>query len=401
MRKPAIFLMVLYAFCLSSCHFGHSAEEIMNKYSNVERNIEFRFSAPVPGGQTRVELVDQGLNGISARWTQDESIALFDFGAVFVEPTNAIKLGFEEDEDDVVGVDYASFSGEAKAKMGENVFDGKPFALMFPYKKFADKAATTTAVELDFTGQDGTLGVMKENFLYAWGYAYGECEDAVVNLKENQGGCSSNQDWHSHSSGADEILLDNKMSIIRFSLIAGTEYDGDTVWSCLTEYLAAKNLVIDQIVIKNDTSVVSTGFSKAKVNLQTGDVTPGDYAADELIVKVSQPLVEIEEKDATPNSFAVNAEKVAWGTTFYLAIPCTTYGRLELYPNLTITTKHKSTGEPGITYYGALTSKRIKEGDYYMTAPIKVVDNKLKLQEEANIYLYYHSSFVFAVEDIY
>ena len=48
----------------------------------------------------------------------------------------------------------------------------------------------------------------------------------------------------------------------------------------------------------------------------------------------------------------------------------------------------------GPTYFGAITTKTVKEGDYYMTAPVVMLDDETKLQEEAKIYLYYHSSFV-------
>jgi len=405
MCKPALLLLALTPFCFTSCHFGRSAEEIMNEYSDVERTIEFRFQSPTPGGSTRVNMEDLGLDGISARWEGDESIALFDFGEVFTEPTNAIKLGYDKDEDDVEGIDFASFTGEAKAKMGENVFDGKNFALMFPYKSFADKPATSTSVNLDFTGQDGTLLVLRKNFLYAWGGAYGECEDAVVTLLENQGGCSSNQDWHSHVTGSEDIVLDNKMSIIRFSMIAGNitpnGTTNDTTWECLTSYLKARNLKIDEVVVKSDS--LSTPFSQASVDLRSGQVRSGENSIYQLSVKPvsSNSWKEIEEKDATPVSKAVDAEKVAWGTTFYLSVPCTLLGSLSFMPTLTINTRNITTGEPGTTYYGALSYKRLKEGDYYMTAPIKVFDSMVKVQEEAQIYLYYHSSFVFDVDDIY
>ena len=56
----------------------------------------------------------------------------------------------------------------------------------------------------------------------------------------------------------------------------------------------------------------------------------------------------------------------------------------------------------GPTYFGALSNKTVREGDYYMTAPVVMLDDETKLQEEAKIYLYYHSSFVWDTPiDIY
>ncbi len=402
MCKPALLLIALTTLCFSSCHFGHSAEEIMNKYKDVERDLEFTFVAPTPGGSTRVTMVDNGLGGVATRWEDIDAIALFDFGLVFVEPTTAISLGYDKDEDDIHGVDFASFKGQAKAKMGENVFDGKDFALMYPYGKFGNCPATSSTVELDFVGQDGSLDLLRKEFLYAWGMAFGKCEDAVVTLYENQAGCSSDQEWHAHESGSEEIILDNKMAIVRFSMIGGdVSFEGDTTWKCLTEFLADKGLLIDKVIISGDS--LSIPFSKATVNLHDGKVTPSPTASRSLTVtkNPSYPFVEIPKEEATPESYAPNAKKVAWGTSFYLSIPCTMQGVLPFTPILTIHTIDARSGKAGTTYYGSLSHKVLKEGDYYMTAPIKVVDSKVKLQESAQIYLYYHSSFVFDIDAIY
>lgn len=392
MIKPVTLIFAATAFCFSSCQFGHSAEEIMNKYSDVERNIEFTFSSPTPGGTTRVSMTDNGLEGVATSWENSDAIALFDFGEVFVEPTNAISLAYDKGETSSAGLSVASFKGEAKAKMGENVFDGKEFALLYPYSKFADKEGSTESVDLDFTGQDGILSTLSEKYLYAWGGVYGECSDAVVTLKENQSSCSSNQDWHNHETGSETIVLDNKMCIIRFSMVSP---DGK---QSLTDYLKANNLELDQIVVECDET--STPFSKATVDLKTGEVKAAEDASCSLTVEVGTALTEITEEDATPVSLASDADKVAWGTTFYLAVPCTESGSLLFYPVLTIKTK-TAAGASGTTYYGSLASKTLKEGDYYMTAPIQVSDNKMNMQEDAQIFLYYHSSYVFDIVDIY
>ena len=117
---------------VSSCHFGHSAEDILNKYNDVPRDLTFRFQASGPGGQTRVILEDEELNGVRSTWEKEDQVALFDFGQVFVttnggKSNSALVLNYKEhaDENPDDGIDFAVFAGQALAKMGDDVFNGK------------------------------------------------------------------------------------------------------------------------------------------------------------------------------------------------------------------------------------------------------------------------------------
>ena len=407
MRKPVLLLTVVGGLSLSSCQFGDSAEEMMTKYNDVERELSFSFSSYGPGASTRINMTDGGLTGLSTKWDGSESLALFDFGQCFREPTTPVNMAFASDEEDLKDLDFAQFTGSAKAKMGENVFNEKSFALVYPYGRFKYLSNTETSVSLDFTGQDGTLLTLQDNFVYAWGSVKGICEDAEVTLYEGQAGCSSDLDWHSHETMSENIILDNKMCIIRFSLIGGTiaaKADGtgyDTAWSCLTDYLASQStkLSISSIDVQN-TEEYASGFSKVSVDLHTGLVTSDEEAANVLTVTRRQPFREISYDLREANTADIDeADQWAWGTTFYLSVPCPMLTTLPFHPLLTIHTVDDS-GNPGTTYYGALSTKKLREGNYYMTAPIKVYDSKMKLQEEAKIYLYYHSSYVFDTHDI-
>lgn len=393
MFKYPIGVFALFSFCVCSCHFGDSAEDMVNKYNNVERDMTFTLSADQPGGTaTRVQITDQELSGVKSLWEQSgEAIAVFDFGEVFTMTNGstakqALCLAYEEDvTPDDYGIDYAKFksSGRTRAKMGETAANAKNFALMYPYGKFAGQPCSATSVDMSFEGQTGRLNEtgetnIEKNYFYAWGYALGTCNDGEVDLIEGQEQCSSNLPWHGH--GGEKIILDNKMAIIRFSLVGGETNNLKT----LSEFLGSEKVAY--IDIENTEDDVP-GFSKAKVDLRTGLVTAADGALKVLRVTPGEnQFKQITKEHATP-SYA-GGPGVAWGSTFYLAVPCPKNKVLPFHPLLTIHT----TG--GKVYYGSLQSKDIKEGDYYMTAPIRVFNNEVEIDDQAQIYLYYHSSYV-------
>lgn len=383
---------------------------MVNKYKNVERDMTFNFMASQPGGSTRVYMTDEELNGIDSKWENSDAIAVFDFGKVFTgtnggNSKNALALKYKEanDENPSDGIDYAKFEGKARAEMGEYPVNGENFALMFPYKKFADKPCGSISLTMDFETQDGTLDKLRKEFMYAWGFTLGICEDAEVILQEAQAGCSSGLSWHGH--GGDKIILDNKMSIIRFSMIAGTaNVQGDTVWETLDSYLKKQKLEVSRIEIDNHAGA-AVPISKADIDLNSGRVTPSEYGSSSLSVVApggaGLTFKEIREEEATPTTVG-GTERVAWGSTFYLSVPCPSNRQLDYKPYLTIYTQssidHKTVqGCP--VFVGSLERKTIKEGDYYMTAPIRVIDNKVQIVENAKIYLYHHSSYTWTDDE--
>lgn len=388
---------------VSSCHFGHSAEDILNKYNDVPRDLTFRFQASGPGGQTRVILEDEELNGVRSTWEKEDQVALFDFGQVFVttnggKSNSALVLSYKEhaDENPDDGIDFAVFAGQALAKMGDDVFNGKSFALVYPAKAVQDESCASTEVNFSFVGQDGSLEGLQKNYLCAWGCATGICADKVVTLYEGQTSCSSNLPWHAHLAGGEDIVLDNKMCIIRFSMVIGKVYAGDpdTTWMTLQQYLNTQNLEIASIDVAN-INPNQPGISEANLLLQTGELVLSQAADSFVTVVPLDTLKEIRQENATPVSYEAGAERVAWGSTFYLSVPCPEKTKLDFHPLLTVKTRSKEDRlTMGPTYFGAITTKTVKEGDYYMTAPVVMLDDETKLQEEAKIYLYYHSSFV-------
>ena len=353
---------------------------------------------------------DQELNGVRSLWEDTDVISLFDFGQVFVTTngggTKALAMKYDEYADDNINdyIDYACFVGQGSAKMGEDVFNSKPFALTYPAARFGDKPCSSTSAQMDFRAQDGTLFTIGKLYQYAWGSATGICKNEMVKLYENQSDCSSNLYWHSHAYGSETIVLDNKMCVVRFSMICGKPAGAaqDTVWTTLQDYLKSHHLEIASIDVSN-LNQREPGIAAAELNLQTGLVTPTVGADTFLTILPNDTLREIKQENATPDSYAPDAKKVAWGSTFYVAIPCPLNLKLDIRPLITVRTQsNEDHHTAGPTYFGSVSSKQVKEGDYYMTAPIIMVDDRVRMAEDAKIYLYYHSSYVWDTPiDIY
>lgn len=411
MCKNSLFLALVISFVtLTSCHFGSKSEDMLEELRKKEYNVTFSFSAPVPGAteQTRVGMKDRGLLGVESRWEGNEQLALFDLDQVFVSTnqgggSSAVMMKYQKAVDtedhpfyDTLAIDYAEFEGNARVK-GELKFENKRFALAFPGSAFGNLDCHSTSAELSFEGQSGTLDNIKANQLFAWGMSLGKLEnEKEVELSEGQGACSSNLQWHSHVYGNEKIILDNKMSIIRFSMIYGQVSNvTDTTWMTLQDYLDTQNWQISSIEVA-DMDTISPLLSPVNLNLTSGEVSRvrplanGERAS--LHVTPIGKLPEIKKENATPAVIG-GSEGIAWGTTFYLSIPCPLNKSLPIHPLVTVSIVDAS-GKAVKNLYGSLERKVLKEGDYYMTAPIKLFDDQVKLQEDIKIFLYYHSSFV-------
>lgn len=421
-RTGVSLLTIFMAIGLSSCHFGDTVEEMINKDKDVARDITFKFDAVKPGGSgTRVTLVDDELLGVTARWEETDEIALFDFGNVFViDPEtnlaspNAISLAYDTDADNhdmndngLDDIDDATFSGEAKSKMGNGVWNKQKFALFYPYAKVQNLSCAATDVTLDFTGQNGGLGNLAKKYLYAWGIAIGECNDGIVTMTDamkshttNNPGPDDpicNEEWHNHAMFAGEhILLDNKMAIMRMSFING----GKT----LAEHLAEpdKNLEISYIEIEN-LDATQPDFTRVVLSLSNGSIVPATGATNKLQIgdEINPAVIaSIEQDHGTPGQIG-GQDHVSWGSSIYVAIPCPETVEGDWFrPIITIHTKVKGSSQEGPSYFAMLGAHNIKEGDYYMTSAITASPSSDDLQVQETIFLYYHSAYVWDT-DIY
>jgi len=391
--------------CLCACHFGRSAEEMMNEYNDIERDLLFTMSASGPDGSTssRTSMVDNQIYGIETRWSEGDAVAIFDFGKVFYDGKDEADgsplvpcLSFDENDDNNVsdGSDDAVFTGVIHSKMGEKTTNGKSFAIVQPYNKMMLYYSDETDVTLDFTGQDGSLSNIALKYQYAWGMGKGVCENGVVTLTDMMPNC--NVDWHDHAVG-DRVVLDNKMAVIRFSVLyQPTDDDGIKIGQPyeLSKYLAENDLTVSYIDVENMDE--SDGFTAANLNLTSGIISAAPGAATTIRLESTEGYLTL--KDIAKEDGIVGAGDVrCWGTTFYLAVPCPTNGILPLHPMVKIHTcdvrTHVASDK---VFYGTLSTHIIKEANYYMSSPIITVDNKVHLEESAKLFLYYHSSFVWA-----
>lgn len=427
-NKKALLLMVAAGVGLSSCHFGDSAEDMLNKYNNVERDIAYSLNVSKPGG-TRVSLTDQDLNGVNARWELSDRIAMFDFGDVFcIDPeTNlnsplAVPLKYEKDANDLhAGGDaaYYQFGTRVRSKIGNGQWNAKKFVLFYPYGHVANMScnATGTSVTLDFTQQTGKLMRTSEtdnsrniadNYLYAWGFCEGKCEDAVVTLTDKMVSHDANnvaadapvcnQEWHEHAKFAGEqVLLDNKMAIVRLSFVRDASHSLGKYLEGLT-YNDINNYKIKCITIENQ-EVNAPSFSAVNMNLKTGKVSPASGAYTKIVIE--NPYInEIAQEYGTPSSIG-GQDHVSWGSTLYVALPVPENSLEKWFrPIITIeTVSNDSNGQKeGPTYFALLAGHDIKEGDYYMTSAITVSPSSDDLQVQESIFLYYHSAYVWDKE---
>lgn len=386
---------------LSSCHFGRSAEEMMNEYNDVERDLQFVLSSSNPDGSTsRASLADNQLLGLTSNWTSGDQLAIFDFGNVFYDgedESNGSPLvpnllyDKADDEDPTDDIDYGIFKGTIHSKMGEKTANSKEFAFVYPYKNFSLCYSDETQVDLDFNGQDGSLGLLAFQYQYAWGYAKGVCEGGVVTFEDAIKNC--NTDWHAH--GGDCIILDNKMAIIRFSVLY-QQTDEDGVYQgqpySLSQFLRESDLKVHHIEIENLDD--EYGFTSAKLLLASGNVLPDGSASNIMQLSSTEgylTLSEITKENAIEGAKGV----LCWGTTFYIAVACPNNATLALHPMVKIyTCDAKTNSVTDQVFYGILSTHIIKEGNYYMSSPIITVNSKAHLVESAKLFLYYHSSFV-------
>lgn len=396
-----------FSLVLSACHFGNTAEEMFHKYNDVERDITYVMDIAAPGGGTRVELTDYGLEGINSRWTED-NLGLFDFGEVFCvdvesgESPDAICLEQEEESDETQGgirldIDYAPFKGKARSKIGTGFGNKEPFSVVYPYKICAGASCASTEILLNYDGQVGDLKVIADNFLYAWGYCQGVCADATVTIKENMATNMCNQqEWHTHSPGG-SVILDNKMALMRWSFVIN---DGEIV--SLSSYLQKSNLFLSSMTIENmggsyytdglDTIKASfrpQNFTQGVLNLKTGIVAESGNK----YMSMSPSMIEV-----TPESeMAVTSGGITvWGSTMYLAVPCPAEDKprtIIFHPYITVRTL-KQDGSAGPNYYGSLEAKRLYEGDYYISNKIELHSDKTMVNDRASLFLYHNSSFI-------
>lgn len=417
---------------LTSCHFGDIDDVRPKDYADVTRDFEVRLAAITPSGgeATRTTLTDLFTNGLLATWDSDESIALFSDQIQEGEPAIRLTGSGTDDEGTAFTPTYFStFTGKGKLKVANsnitkpdkdgNIFwnwqNREEFYLAYPYDRFPAEETNNgqnTSVTLDFTGQDGTLETLGQNYQYAWGFtkglAQGHVSFGTLDLVDDMGGkCNipqgaSYENAHKNHNQAQNngVVLDNKMSVIRFCLVHTDE--NTKVVSSFDEYLSSKSgYQITKIILSEETADDDVLYNKASLTLNDGSVAGSGKGN---IVIENPNGIELTDipKTYDSNITPVLGNELSWGSAFYVAIPVPDATKVyDCHLEIHVTGNGITEDEVAGIYYANFRNRTFKEGNYYMTAPIDCSKREqASIENEIRIYLYHNSSLVYDVEDI-
>lgn len=395
-------LFVISVSILTACHFGEGDDELKG-LAGKTRLLNYNVNLALPSltiSDTPIE--DMGPAGLNVNWTKDVEIAVM--GQEFVSlpdslgesssqlPTKLIYASYTGPQSSVVD-NYTqlsfSFSQYAKHSIGEEYATLVNF--VYPYRAVIDKQGTplsadTELIPFDFTGQDGLLSTIRDKYYVGLGRARGVCYKSDVMLRDS----SSCQAGHDHRTGGmDRVLLDSKMAVIRLSLVVPAQED-----FTLLEFLQGKNMsgqmyYIDRIELSNYNAEAS-GFNHASLNLNTGWMQSQKKSLRYLSISDENHFwkhPQIRKEDAQTVLELGGDTDTSWGTSVYVAVPCTDDGILDMDPRIVVYVSQSGTTSSTITqYYGAVETVKLQEGCYYITTPIKLYSSKEKLKEPAKIY---------------
>lgn len=410
---------------LTSCHFGDIDDVRPKDYADVTRTFEISLDAITPSGTgtTRTVMIDQFTDGLEALWKDGDQIAMFSAAIDDEQNNHPIILtgGGSDPESQPTGMEYLSwapFTGKGKLKVANNTktIDGQEYwdetkaqaeyKLLYPGDKFKDLAADTASVRLDFKGQDGNLQTLAQNYEYAWarakGIAQGHVSFGTLKLIDNTKdycnipNAATYADAHKNHDQAQNggVVMDNKMSVIRFCLVHKDETTNET--TSFRQYLEAANggYQVTKITLIEETGGVL--YSSASLNLKDGKVSGS--TSEDIVIENANGITLKE----IPNTGSNIGNELSWGSAFYVAIPVP--NNQDVYDcrlEIQVTSKNSAEDNVAGLYYANFKNRTFKEGNYYLTAPIDcskkeqaAIDNPIK------IYLYHNSSLVYDVEEI-
>lgn len=366
-------MAAVLAMTITSCQFGDVEDVRPKDYALVEREFTITLDAMSPGNtdnaSTRTQITDQHTYGLDIEWIASDEIALFGNG-VQTEDGSVICLSQPEEteESDLVGgttiddnISWASFSAKNRMKIG-NTNESLKFAFTFPYKKFMYESPSATQVNLNFNGQDGTLGHLQNEYHYAWGLAdgtiKGNSSEGELTFEDAMGGMCNAPDAHNNHSDYDHhegVVLDNKMSVIRFSLVH--QKTNGTLES-FQKFIGSDE--ITSIVLHDDNNSM---YNTATLNLSNGVVTGVDKGSITIRNNSSSlNLIEITQDDE------LSSNGNSWGTTFYLSLPVPdNEARYKCWLEIRVGND---------SYYVYMTERTFTEGRYYLTKPLVCYNDK-------------------------
>lgn len=378
--------LVSASFLLSSCHFGDVDDVRPKEYDDVIRNFTISLDAVTPtgGSAVRTAISDRTLNGLDIVWTAGDEIAMFCHDASVQtdskQPVIKLSQASDIESSDVANADnpdelvsWASFTAKTQLKAGNtaNLEVSHNYSFVYPYSQVAHEQSNASSIYLDFTGQDGSLATLQRKYHYAWGVGAGsvagDADNAKMNFTDVTGSLCNDAVAHANHKSWEEgnVVLDNKMSIIRFSLV---HQDDNGTKTSFKQYLEQNNLgEITQIILHDDNGNLS---DVAMLDVKNGNVQNDGSSTICLgnLDNVRPSFIEITEQGANSD---LSANGQSWGTTFYVSIPVQNKkAELKCWLEIHVGSQGQD------VYYVYMQNRTFAEGRYYLTAPLICTDKK-------------------------
>ena len=376
---------------LTGCQFG-DGEDGLEALAQKKRQLHYTAAVALPSLTTDGSVIqDLGPDGLNLTWDADADIAVM--GKEFCVKKDTVgeaawpypeHLSFHFYRGDTAlqsgNLSVLNFSFDAYARHGYSNDYATLVNFLFPYERAVDIEGNALKSRVDsipfsFMGQNGRLQSLYDNYFVAMGRARAVCTKTNVTLSDS----AECRAGHDHQSAASSyVLLDPKMAIVRLSLIVPAQDD-----FTLLQYLRGLNMsslgcYVDKIQVSNQAADAS-GINRTLLNLNTGWMEPLGNAVNYLELTDSDHFwnhAEIARDEAQPLT-SIGGAGSSWGTSVYVAVPCTDEGQLDFEPLITVTIMQSGT-TPATTmrYYGSTAQVTLVEGGYYVTSPIRLTANK-------------------------
>lgn len=377
--------LLLCAVTLTSCQFG-KGDDGAAIHADKRRQIDYRLDAAFPCAYHSVEkLVDLETDGLNVSWGETGALAVF--GKEFVAEKDtvgsasvpeSIKLGYNVYQDGYPKVADGSaempFKFKAWAKHGIGPDYATTVSFLYPASAAKDRRgnqlkADAEVLPLDFTHQDGTLQTIADSCFCALGV--GRCEitkDGLVITDAYDSCCHISS--HDHSQASGHVMLEPKMAIVRLSLAVFAEMD-----YTLNEFLRSRTASMGHCHIGriNITNISGYPISEAELNLTTGRVSTTEKAEENIMISSSCNFINLTDipQGAGQSLADLGGDGDSWGTSVYLALPCTDEGKLLFSPLIEVFIDGEYVDQIGINHlYGVVSPIELVEGGYYVTEPV-------------------------------
>lgn len=353
--------ILVLSLTLSSCHFGN-VDDVRPNYGNDERDITFSFL-------------------VNHEFPTDD-LALF--GTCFVGGKDTVKTIGKDDQviaevrdvparvghvllNEEENAEY-NFEAQIPARLANN--SETEVALFYPYRTVRRVQADTSAVRLDFGGQDGSSYTAMQICDYRSTTATVQCGEAAKG----------------HAVCPDKLTLERKYAMLYFSLVS---YDGTKTFAdYLRQQAMAYGTGFSVTSIRVSDYETPTNFGDASLlNPLTGEVTlaPRCNRYVELRQLDGLDMLNYQLQEIPMQyPFELGGDRI-WGTHGCVCFPCEG-GKLPLSLRIAITCQLLGRTQ---TFYAHLRSGyEYSEGEVYFSSSLRCFANEEDIQPyfEGNVY---------------